>query len=48
MYMCICQKRDGTQVNLLFLWLGQLRCSFVYLNDVKTRGSLTFLIVKSL
>lgn len=48
MYVCVCQKRDVTQANLLLLWLGQLRCYFVYLKDVKARGSLTFLVLKSL
>lgn len=42
------RRRDVTQANLLLLLLEQLRCYFVYLKDVKARGSVTFLVVKSL
>lgn len=47
-YECVCayaRRRDVTQANLPLLWLG--RCYFVHLKDVKTGGSLTFVIAKS-
>lgn len=48
MNVCVCvyaRRRDVTQANLPLLWLG--RCYFVHLKDVKTGGSLTFVIAKS-
>lgn len=50
-YECMCaytRRRDVTQANLLLLLLERLRRCFVYLQDVKPRGNLTFLAVMPL
>lgn len=47
-YECMCayaRRRDVTQANLLLLLPERLRCCFIYLQDVKPRGNLTFLAV---